>query len=780
MKQALLTAILLSFPLSSALAQNNLSEDNIAEIIVRAQKRDQDIKEVPIAVTPYSQDQLDRFGVQQFDDLADFVPGLEVQEQSANNPGFVIRGITSDSGDATIEPRVSIYQDGVSISRSRGSFVEVFDSSIEVVRGPQPTLFGRSALIGAINMRSNPADATDTFGQVQLGIGNLDYRFAEANLNQSLIQDQLAIRIAARYKERKGYTENILGEDLNGFETFAGRISVFAKPSDRLNINLIANIQRDDNPGTAFKSGTFLPSPEETIDASSPAALSTFGGFHDNQDLGLDREVNSLTLTLDYEINEYLSFSSTSNYRDFDSTEVYDPDGFALELFSFSEGAKSRQISQEFRLGFQLGEKLSGFVGGSYFDESGSQKVILGSNEIVTQGLLGGFLFTNAPGVAQQPAPVALLPAVNANPTSPLFGAPLGLYSEQATNFGDTESSDIFADATYALTDKLDLTAGFRHTSDNKTSRITATAPAPNNLTGVGLSLGTAILSGGVPIAQSGSFEGTTWRLATKYDLHENLSVFANYARGRRPEVIAYNLDPNDLSIFATGQLANNFELLPAENVDAFEIGIKGSFYDGKIYSDLSVYTYDYTNFQTSVINEIGQTQPINAGNASASGIETLVFAKPAPWAEIFAIYAYTDATFDHRDDSGNEQLFAGNRFRLTPEQALTLGVHFSYTSSFGTLVFSPIYSEKSELFFDNNNDLNDGIQDEKQGRYSVVDLRLSFTDPENRYRIEAFVENALDKDYLLDAGNVGDIFGIPTFIAAPPLTYGLMISTQF
>lgn len=775
MKQALLASIILSTFVSNAFSKTTF----IDEMIVTAQKRDQNIKDVPIAITAYTQDQLNRLGAQQFDDIADFVPGLEVQEQSSNNPGFVIRGITSDSGDATIEPRVSIYQDGVTISRSRGSFVEIFDSAIEVARGPQPTLFGRSALIGAINVISNKADVSDKYGWLKFGAGNFDYRVAEATFNLPLIEDTLAIRAAGRYKSRNGYVDNILDEDLNGFETFAGRISVFAKPNEDLDINFIASFQQDDNPGTAFKSGTFLPEPNGSIDPFSPAALNTFGGFHDNRNLGLDRDVNSLTLLVDYQINGYVKLSSISNYRDFDSAEVYDADGSALELFSFAENAESRQFSQEFRLGFEI-SNLSGFIGASYFDEDGSQNVPLGFNEIIAQGLLGGFLFTNAPGIAQNPLPLFAFPTVNANPASPLFGAPLGLFLEEATNFGETQSSDLFADATYSFNDRFDITGGIRYTSDDKTSRSTVDAQTTSNLTGVGLFLGTATVSGGRPVESSDSFDGVTWRLAAKYDLTDNITAFGNYARSRRPEVIFYNLDPNDLSVFATGQLPDNFEILPAEKVNAIEAGLKGSFFDSKLYGDLSVYSYDYTNFQTSVINDLGQTQPINAGNASTFGVETTTFAKLTDWLEIFAVYAYTDATFDNQDDAGNDQVFAGNRFRLTPEHAFTLGGHFTYKSNIGNFSFSPVYAWKSALFFDNNNDLNDAIQDERQSSYGVLDLRLSFTDRKDRFSVEIFAENALDKNYLLDAGNVGEIFGIPTFIAAPPATYGLAFSTNF
>ncbi len=114
--------------LAGGLAQPALAQEagaGVEEIIVTVQKREQSILDVPIAVTAYNQDFLDAVGVTKFDELAAFTPGLQIQEQSPNNPGFVIRGITSDSGEANIEPRVAIFQDGVSISRSRGSYVEL-------------------------------------------------------------------------------------------------------------------------------------------------------------------------------------------------------------------------------------------------------------------------------------------------------------------------------------------------------------------------------------------------------------------------------------------------------------------------------------------------------------------------------------------------------------------------------------------------------------------------------------------------------------------------------
>lgn len=138
-------------------------------IIVTAQLREQDPIDVPMALSVVGNEQMDRMGLYEFDALSRFVPGFDVQNQSPNNPGFVMRGITSDSGTASNEPRVSVYQDGVSISKSRGSYVELFDiERVEIAKGPQSTLYGRGALIGAVNIIQNKAqlDNVEAAGRV--------------------------------------------------------------------------------------------------------------------------------------------------------------------------------------------------------------------------------------------------------------------------------------------------------------------------------------------------------------------------------------------------------------------------------------------------------------------------------------------------------------------------------------------------------------------------------------------------------------------------------------
>src|SRR6185369_12909652 len=178
---------------SPAFAQGNTAPAGTTQnsqepaIVVTAQLREQRQIDVPFALTAYTGRQLDQLGVQEFEDLARYTPGLQVQNQSPNNAAVNIRGITSDSGEASFESRISIYQDGVSISKPRGSYVELFDiDRVEISKGPQSTLYGRGALIGAINIVQAKPDLSDTFGMIRGAYGNYNYWLAEAMVNAPL------------------------------------------------------------------------------------------------------------------------------------------------------------------------------------------------------------------------------------------------------------------------------------------------------------------------------------------------------------------------------------------------------------------------------------------------------------------------------------------------------------------------------------------------------------------------------------------------------------------
>ena len=790
LKTRLLAAAALSTAAAPAFAQAPAETAEAAAdvIVVTAQKREQSLADVPINLTAYDSERLDTLGIEQFDELSDFVPGLEVQEQSPNNPGFVIRGITSDDGAATGEARVAVFQDGVSISRARGAYVELFDiERVEVAKGPQATLFGRGALIGGINIIQNKAEIGEQSGSIELTAG--DYNRFEVRGHQNLpITDTFALRFAGAHKQRDGYVDNLLGTPaLNAVELSAVRLSARWEPSADLSVDVIGNYQTDTpEGGTSFRSGSIPPLGVPPVgEPWDPAALNTFGPFEGGAPLGIDRQVYGVTVLADYVLSDAWSVSSISGWRAFESVEVFDPDGFAAPLLTVAEDATGRQWSQEVRFNFDDGGPLTGFFGGSYFYESGQQRIPLATDEGVAQAFLAPQLAGGAGlTVAQVEGLLALQGVPNAagfdNPFNPLgvsvlglltAGAvlPLGYYEEETANRGQTTAIDLFGDVTFAVTDRLDLTAGLRWTREEKDSSVYGWfTNAPNNVTFSNTLFLPATPNGQLVSSGTREFDDFTWRLAAQYDLSDVVNVWASYARGRRPDVISFDTTDPDL-----------FVEVPAELVDSYEVGGFWSWENTTLQA--SAFYSEYQNFQTGRFdpnNAVFITD--NAGQATQYGVEAQLDHTVNELVTVFATYAYNYSEFDDTDDQGNPQEFAGNTFRLSPDHAFSLGLLNTFETPIGQISITPTWTWQSEVFFDNDNDLTDAVQDETQTDYGIVDLRVRWDAPSERFYAVVFADNLLDEEYIIDAGNTGDAFGIPTFIAGSPRMVGLRVGASF
>lgn len=238
-----------------------LQEDTrlLNEVVVTTQKRSQSNIEVPAAVNALSGESLTTLNVRQLDELSEYIPGMQMQLQSPNNPGYVIRGVTSDDGDSRSQPRVSVFQDGISISRSRGSAVELFDlERIEVVKGPQGTLFGRGAEIGALHLvRHKPVNTLGA--EVTLGYGSHKDKLVTGFVNTPIVKDKLLNRFSFNYNNRDGFIKNLSGGDLNGKNTWAIRNSTRLFGGEKTVADLILDYQHDNYPGTSFKNGQYAP-----------------------------------------------------------------------------------------------------------------------------------------------------------------------------------------------------------------------------------------------------------------------------------------------------------------------------------------------------------------------------------------------------------------------------------------------------------------------------------------------------------------------------------------
>lgn len=861
-KSWLLASVGLAVGLSSpVLAQDaEPGVTTVEEIIVTLQKREQSIIEVPTALTAYSGEFLREIGVEDFNELGLFTPGFDVQDQSPNNPGFVMRGITSDSGEAYIEPRVSVFQDGVSISKARGSYVELFDiQRVEIAKGPQSTLFGRGALIGAVNIIQNKASLAGFEAELEGQAGSRGFLQFGSVVNAPL-SDTFAARLAFRHRQRDGSVENALGgEDFNGVDTSAARLSLLWQPADSFRADLILNYQRDGSTGTSFKARSFVPTDPATgavlggAEPWEPAALRAGPNFVDGSRLGLDREVYGATAILRWDLSDSVSLTSITAARTFDSVEVFDPDGISLPILTISEDATGDQFSQELRLNYDAGGRFRAFVGAGYFEEDGSQRLPLQWDERVALALLTGQLNAGAAGSglpANQPAPLAVFgnraftgelvralvaaTSYNENTGTRIFmsaqqGQAIAAnlrpdYTEIVTNSADLQSFDVFADVSFDVTDRLEIGAGVRFTSDEKTSGIassvtggqrsvlgsviaaatvgaagTAPALATGNLLLAGLAAPNAGLipfgatypvptfglfiqptTGGAVQSQSLEDDGFTWRLTARYEIDADTSVYANYARGRRPAVLSPSVPAAPPLATADGGQAR-FRVVDEETVDSFEAGYKAAgLLDGTLRFEAAAFYYGYENFQTQ-IQEGAVFITTNAGEATSYGVELQTVWTPVEMFDVFATYAYNRSRFD-------VGRFDGNRFRLSPDHQVSVGATARFDLAGGELRVTPSYTWQSEVFFDDNNDIPtlqgglvpDRVQDEVQDSYGLLNLRLAFTPADANWSLEAFGDNLLDEEYFKDAGNTGDNLGLATFIAGAPRTWGVGLTLRY
>lgn len=807
-------------------------------IVVTAQLRAQTLVEVPIAITAYDGRFLEQFGLNDFEEMSRFVPGFVVQNQSPNNPGFVMRGITSDSGASYVEPRVSVFQDGVSISKSRGSYVELFDMErVEIARGPQSTLYGRGALIGAVNLIQNKADPGAFAATMRGSYGTGNAVLAEAMVNLPM-GDRAAFRVSGRYRERDGFIANLLGgEDFNSVDTFAIRGALRLEPADRVSIDVIGNYQEDRPAGTSFKSLSFSPTDPATgrlLGDGAPwtgAALAPGTGFENDRPLGLDRNVGGVTAIVRAALSDRLSLTSISAWRRFDSLEIFDAAGISLPALTAAEDARGSQYSQELRLTYES-DRVTAFVGASYFRESGYQRAPAMFDERVllarlTGALNGGGLIPNRP--QGDPAPLALLadPAFTAALLQGAAGASgvalapaiaqgiaanlkSGHY-ETSTNFSETDSFDVFADVTFRVTDRLEVGFGGRYSRDDKTSSISASVvngrsilggfigalsqpePVRSQLLGALAVPGAANIPpsalypvplfglGAQPTANNGDVvssdldsDGFTWRAFARYELSPGASLYASYARGRRPEVLSASTPAAPFG-------AARFSVVDAETVDSFEIGARTE--TRSLYLDGSFFYYSYDNFQTTV--QQGTLFVVtNAGEAEAYGFEAQARWRASPNLTLLGTYAYNHSRF-------RTGVRDGNRFRLAPDHSLSLGAVVGVDIGPGRLNFTPSLTWQSRIYFDDDNDrpdlqtvqsgalVADLIQDETQGGYALVNARLGYAFGD-RFEIEGFVTNLFNERYIKDAGNTGDAVGLPTFIAGEPRFYGVQATVRF
>ncbi len=754
-----LAGLLLS---GAAQAADAVAGAEFDEIVVTAQKREQTISNVPITITAYTGKTLRDLGVTQFDQLAAFVPGLNVQEQSPNNPGFVIRGVTSDSGSAQGAPAVTVYLNGVDVSRSRGSYFDLYDlERIEVVKGPQATLFGTAAAVGAVSIitaKPKPGIAAELRG----AYGNYNQRRVDGYLNWG--NDVFAARLAFAVKLRDGVVENIAGrpgsqtpngpeiDDLNGQGQYGGRLSLRYTPTDQFSIDLVGTYDGQRAPGTAFKSGTFAPtggttSPYSYAEAAgSPVSAAVLGGSQPE----LKRNVYDINATAKYDPDGPLSFTFVTGYRQFDSNEVFDADGTQAWYLEFAEDARGKQFSAEARVNYDS-PNFRAFGGINYFREDGSQRVPFSTEEGIylqcAARLVPGLPCINAAGVVTAAQATALLTGGAASVLP---------YSSEFKNSAELHNVSVFADATWIPVPRIELTLGGRLLFEDRNSGFFTRAP---NSVISRAPLLPQIDTGGQTFTANGNNNAFLPRANLLFRATDEINLYLTWSKGRRSPVVQLGAQ----RVAGVGRPLRTD--IAAEKITNYEAGIKGAF--GAVNASIGAYYMKYDDFQVTIVTPGAPNRTESAGSATNYGVEAEISARLGDNFNLFANGAYISAKVD---EDPRYPAFSGDRFRLQSDWQAAAGGTVRLPISDAIEIFAtPTVTYRSSVFFElPNNPVT------SQGPVTLVNLRAGLQDPKGKWQLLGYATNLTDKQYVLDAGNTGGAFGIPTFIRGLPRLYGV------
>jgi outer membrane receptor protein involved in Fe transport len=733
---------------------------HLEPVTVNALKREQQILDVPAAISSVGATLIERYNITELGPLSDFVPGLYIREQGANRPSFVIRGLSSEEVSASAQPRVSVYSNNVPINRANGASVELFDiERVEVLKGPQNTLFGRGAQTGAVHFISKtPGNKTE--GYLTAGAGNYAQKEFRAAVNVPVIEDKLFVRAAGIYNARNGYVENTFGGDLNGKNTMAGRFSARYLPAWNHKIDLVLNYQKDETPGIAFMSKQFPNTIGVTDIFSGTASL------EQGENLGTGKDFFDATLNYKYFVSEHTSWSSNTSYRNGNSNARWDGDGTASASIDMAETSGAEQFYQEIRGNFSQNSRLIGSLGASYWWEKANQNYWFSPNE---QHMVHLFLDPNYL-VMPNGQPVSLPALPNIPQLGPLAGMPLPTnHQEENRSAATNQSAEVFMDVTYQLTRKLFVNAGLRAVYDmyklnNEAEFIGGDPSTLGYLTGNAPNLFFKPSENQQISKNTFSFTG---KAGLQYKLNEYGNVFANYARGRRPNVLQFT---------ATGQK----EILDAEILDNFDAGFKATVLE-RVYIDAVGFYQKYKNFQSSAWIADPATgefnyKTIDGGKATSYGAEATLNVAVIKQLDIFGNYAWLYTAFDSTNTDGLEQEYAGNRFALAPEHSFTAGFNAQVNLTKNMQIFvSPSYSYKTHIYFTDAN--TEGLD---QNAYGLLNINGGLKLAEPKLMLSVYATNLLDEQYVTSGGNAGSLFGVPTFVPGSPQMFGAKVTWAF
>ncbi len=729
----------------------------LEEIVVTAQKREQNVQDVGIAITAFNRDQLIALGFTNAQEITALAPNVStVQPNGEANYAIAIRGVANSDFTSNVESPIAVYVDEVYISQMSGAGFLMFDlERVEILRGPQGTLFGRNATGGLAHYISvKPSHEYGGFGDVTFG-EHKQIKFKGAVGGG--ISENLAARLSIATHQNEGYVTNRLsGEKLNNANDFAARVQLLWTPSDDVEFLLNARSASQD-----IRTGFF-----EYVSALFPNGIPTpgqpnpdLGGYVDNDGdvfagdydfIGHNKlESSGVTGTLTWEFENY-TFTSISDVQSLKRDYIEDTDSSPADYWNFYLTTDTEQFSQELRLNGETA-RMNWTTGLYYFDLD-----INDSNGAIQRGWFPNLL--DLLGV----------PAVD-----PLRSAN-GLDSPYTIT---TESWSIFGQSEFSLTDKWSVIAGFRWTEEERKNIYANNAVTFSDIAQSGTDPKSIVATFAV---YEGILDDGTWsaKLGLDYRPNDDLLLYASWNRGTKSGGFNAPFLPTDTFVI------DDFMKYDPEALDAYEAGFKWSFMDGRARLNVSAYYYDYANYQAFTFIGL-DTFTLNA-DAENTGFEAEFQASLYEGLDLLLGVGYIDVKVTNVP--GITVDVPGVVTAILPGETLTSVqspkwnvnglVRYEWSALKGRVAIQADFQYRSETFMS----LVPGPSTTQDG-YAVSNAALSWTDNDDRWGARVFVSNLTNEKYVVQAFDISGTFGNGGFLVGMneeyygrPRWYGLSV----
>jgi iron complex outermembrane receptor protein len=609
----------------------------LEEILVTAERRETSLQETPISIATFSAETMELKGLETLEDVAAFTPNLDIKGGRTGgniSPTYQIRGLTGGGG-AGGERSTAMYIDGVFMPRTTGPFLNVLDiERIEILRGPQGTLFGRNSTGGAIRVFTQQP-GPERGGYVKLSAGDFNRADLSAMINLP-ISDKLFFRAQGGSLNQDGYVTRGT-QELGGTEDVIGRVQLGFEPGDDLRVTFGLSSTDSESEGTPTDIATFDMAPDLNFQGNNADWVSDFlaaagqprltledprivrddytmpdwcfiDDANPDWDVACEQRNNSTYRQFDvnvaWQINDVWSLSSITGLSDFRSAGLGDAIGLGTQ--SAPTNVESDVSYQELQLNAELaGGRLNLVTGLSYFQED-STSYGFGQERRGTSTF-----FPQNPGTNG--------PAVGLNPN--------GTFRTGDARFTqDSQSYGVFANVTWNITDRLALTPGVRWAWDEK--KVTDTSFVSNSFTPAPGTTSTTI-------STSNDWDDVDWRLTLDYDIKEDLMLYATASKAFRAGAYSYTIPSWTATNNATSQnltagLVQSPPFVAPESVENHEIGMRSEWFDGKLRINLTYFDMDYTNRQAATPVTVPITQAAagfiivttNTGDVALDGFE--------------------------------------------------------------------------------------------------------------------------------------------------------------